>query len=422
MKPVVTRLYAVLVALTILGLLAWSGADWYQRQQQALAHGQAVLRQTAGLISNLSIRQTSLSQEVLNTVFARTTGVEGRWKMVLLSSPNRGTEYYKGPRPPIPVDQAVPRWQPRELSEVKVGLPVFLAQGDPLRLEGIYDFYGRAEVFSLLKASGMTLVTLVVLTALLVFWGSQRRESDPVPSEAPPPEPEGSWDGFDPGPLDLPAESLETVGTLPLEPNDEYWFDENLGLDDLPPLDALPALEELPPLGEDQELTFEEVQDHEPSLFSPATGMGWESFLKTRLDHELQRCSSQNQDLSLVLLAVKDGTVGSAAWGQAVREAFPSVDLDFEYGGGAAVVLPGRSLEQALKMARTFVESADRNLGDAVVHAGVAARSGRLLVAETLLGEADSAKRRSLAGTVRVLGLKTDPDRYREHLAGGASA
>jgi hypothetical protein len=52
-----------------------------------------------------------------------------------------------------------------------------------------------------------------------------------------------------------------------------------------------------------------------------------------------------------------------------------------------------------------------------VVHAGVAARAGRVLAAATLLAEAASARRRSLAGSVRVLGLKVDPDRYRAHVA-----
>ena len=73
--------------------------------------------------------------------------------------------------------------------------------------------------------------------------------------------------------------------------------------------------------------------------------------------------------------------------------------------------------EQALKAARVFVDDAERTLGGAVVHVGVAARAGRVLAAATLLAEAASARRRSLAGSVRVLGLKIDPDRYRAHVA-----
>lgn len=398
MKPVITRLYAVLVALALVGLIAWSGADWYQRQQQALVHTQTLLRQVAGQVSDLTAHGVPLVGETLNRAFVSVLTGEHRWKVVLLASPERGTEYYRGPRPTKPLDQEVPRWEPRPLSEVKVVLPVFRAQGDPMTAEGIYEFYGRAEIFSLLVAAGITLGVLVLLTLIVVFLVSRIREpeaaEEPV-SEVPTPEP--SLDLDEPLTFDSDPES---------EAKEEYWFDENLTLDDLPPLEEMPPLEESTPPG--------------PSLFSPATGMGWESFLETRLDNELQRCAGQNQDLSLIVFGFKEGSVAPDAWGLAVREAFPSLDLDFEYGAGAAVVLPGRNLEQALKAARGFVESADRYLAGAVVHAGVASRTGRLLSAPTLLGEAASALRRSLAGSVRVLGLKTDPDRYRDYLAQSA--
>src|SRR5262249_10335117 len=133
-------------------------------------------------------------------------------------------------------------------------------------------------------------------------------------------------------------------------------------------------------------------------------------------DRELERTAAQNQELTLVLFGFKGDNADARAWARAVREAFPSVDLDFEYGPGAAVVLPGHTLAQALKTARAFVVSLD-NEGMGTLHAGAASRSGRLISAGTLLSEAASALRRSLAGSVRVLGLKADPDRYREHLA-----
>jgi len=117
-----------------------------------------------------------------------------------------------------------------------------------------------------------------------------------------------------------------------------------------------------------------------------------------------------------MLLSVQDHALSPAAWADAVRASFPDRELTFDYEGGAAVVLPGRTLEQALKAARVFVDDAERTLG-AVVHVGVAARAGRVLAAATLLAEAASARRRSLAGSVRVLGLKVDPDRYRAHVA-----
>lgn len=419
MKPVVTRLYAVLVALTFVGLIAWAGADWYQRQELAQDQGRAALRQAAGWISDLTVRRTPLDAPVLSRVFASALA-NGRWKMVVLSSAERGTEFYKGPRPAVPVDKAVPRWEPKPLSEVKIALPVFRATGDPLVLEGITEFYGPLEIFGLLKACGLTLVVLLVLTTLVVML-SARQEDEPAF------EPAGRVPDLETEPVDDPlqdegeGESLGHLADPVTDREEEYWFDDSLTLEDLPPLETHAPEPAPESSAEPARPVAAEPAVSGPSLFSPHSGLGWESFLAARLTSELDRASSQNQDLALVLLSVKNGSVAPAAWGDAVREAFPLRDLDFECEGGAAVLLPARSLEQGLKAARAFVESADRSLSGAVVHAGVAARSGRLISAETLLAEAASARRRSLAGTVRVLGLKTDPDRYRDFLASASA-
>ena len=403
MKPVVTRLYAVLVALTFVGLVAWAGADWYQLQQKAFDQGRASLRQVAGWIAELSVRHVPLDQATLGRLFGATA--QGRWKMLLLSSPDRGTEFYRGPRPPVPVDQAVPRWEAKGLTEVKIELPVFRAVGDPMVLEGISEFYGRPEVFSLLKACGTTLVVLLVLTTVVVFLSARSRPDESAAEE--PDVPRQPQPAAEPE-LELPDEPGETIGTIPVETDDEYWFDDDLTLDDLPPLDSPPAPAETPAPA--------------PPAYSPRTGLSWAAALNDRLTLELAHAEDSGSELALLLLSVHEDAVPPAAWGDAVRAAFSDRDLTFEYEGGAAVVLPGRNLEQALKAARVFVDDADRTLEGAVVHAGVASRAGRVLTAATLLGEAASARRRSLAGSVRVLGLKIDPDRYREHVAAAASA
>ncbi len=419
MKPIVTRLYAVLVALTLVGLAAWAVADWVQLQQKAQELGRTELRQAAGLVSNLTLHPGVLEAAGLGRVFSQVPGADPHWKMLLLSSPDRGTEYYRGPRTPVPIDRAVPRWEPQSMTEVKVALPVFRASGEPMTLEGIYQFYGRGEIFQLLKACGATLLVLLVLTTIVVFVSSRVGEAEPEePNEEAEPS---SWSPEEPEP------AVEKLGPLPPERDEDYWFDDTLTMEDLPPLEE--------PQGPLPEAYDSAPEDHAPatyvsapavasssapSLFAPESGLGWEAFLATRLDFELDRASGQNQDLALILFEIKSGSVIQATWGRLVRDAFPSIDLDFECEGGAAVVLPGRTLEQALQAARSFVETADRSLGGALVHAGVAARAGRLLSSDTLLGEAVSAKRRSLAGTVRVLGLKTDPDRYRAHLNASA--
>ncbi len=375
MNPVVTRLYAVLVALTLVGLAAWAGADWYQLQQKAQTSTQTVLRDAAGQVAESSVRR---GPPALGPVFGALKTADARWKTIVLWS-DKGTEYYLGPRPPVPAEQAVPRWEPRSFSEIRLDLPVFRAGDVPLTLEAIYEFYGPSEFLSLLKACGVTLLVLLVLTSVMVVLSSRPWKERPSNKTDTPPSPA-------PKPV-----HHESIPTAPHDPHSPPLLNE-----DLPPLDHEPA-------------------ESAPSLFAPS-GLGWESFLAPRLDRELERMASQNQELTMLLFGFKGEPGDARVWAQTVRESFPSADLDFEYGTGAAVVLPGHTLEASLKTARAFVESVEAK-GLGTVHAGAAARSGRLISAGTLLAEAASALRRSLGGTVRVLGLKADPDRYREHLA-----
>lgn len=391
MKPVVTRLYAVLVALTFVGLFAWAGADWYQDQQKAETDGRAALRQAAGLLSDLSVHHEALDPAALNRSLGAVTS-DPRWKVLVLSS-DQGTLFYRGPRPTVALDQAVPRWEPHVLTEVKVAIPVFRADGDPLVLEGIEEFYGRPEVFALLQACGFTLVVLLVVTTVMVALSAQRAEPDvPEPTV---PEPEEFTLAEEPaGPAQAPGTwedaMAETVGTLPVD--DDYWFDDSLTMEDLPPL-------EVPP---------------EPRRLRDGAE------LTDRLNEDLRQALEAHEDVALVLISAKAGSAPLPTWTEDVLDAFPGDAFDYE--GGAAVILPGRTLEQGLQAAREFLNRLDQHGGGVVAHAGVAARTGRALVASTLLAEAASARRRSLAGSTRVLGLKIDPDRYREQMTASAPA
>lgn len=395
MKPVVVRLYAVLVVLTLVGLVVWAGADWYQQRQAAQAQAQATLRKAAGQVTNLTIPPSLLDPASLGRVFADTLGNDPRWKVVVLSSPERGTEFYRGPRPLVAIDRAVPRWAPHQGTEVEVTLSVFRAGTTPLVLSGIREFYGRGEIFALLKACGVTLVVLLVLTTIMVILsarGRQEEEQDQEPGDtwaSTDPEPE-------PGTTDLTTTDLGSSDHEPrlAEPEDEYWFEDTPDFD-LPPLD--------PP---EPPVTAPRVDAEPPSLLAPS-GLGWTSFLETRLGQELERSAGQNQDLALVV--VRPNSDLGPGWTTALLEAFPSVDLNFEHEDGAALVLPSHSLEAALARAKDFV-------GTTAV-AGVASRNGRLVSASTLMAEAVSALNRARAGGMAVLGLKTDPERWRAHLA-----
>jgi hypothetical protein len=266
----------------------------------------------------------------------------------------------------------------------------------------VYEFYGTADVLNLLKASGLTLLVLVLLTAALVLWQAGRPTARPQPAPvAAPPSHSPAY-----------AEPFEEGLSSQVEGDDEYWFDDNLSLEDLPPL----ATEGLNPEPEDD-------VGEGPSLLAPS-GLGWAHFLNDRLTWQLDRCAGDNQDLALIMLSGRDLDSASLyqALAQEVRAYFPSHDLDFEVREdhkepSIAIVLPNRSLEEALGEAQSLMARTDRILPQIRLCAGVASRSGRLLGATTLITEATSALSRARSSSTRVVGLKTDPDKYREHLA-----
>jgi len=385
MNTAVTRLYALLVALTLTALVAWAVTDWFQLQEKASLGAQAALRKTAGLLTDWAISAPPQDPTRLAELFRSSLVKDAHWKMLLLTSPSHGTEYYRGPRTDGDPATSVPTWSPRFPRELLTQVDVFLPDGQPWVLKGVYEFYTNSEILKLLRASGLTLLVLVLLTTLLVLIQSARKE--PTREQASEPQPSRTQ-----------KTDLESA-------DDEYWFDDELDLGDLPPLNSA------------QEASAG------PSLLAPS-GLSWAHFLEQRLNYELERCAGNNQDLTLLLLGGTDlqSETLYLALAQEVRSSFPSLELDFEtkdekQGPGVAVVLPHRSLETAMAEAQTLVGRIDRLFPQIKLVAGAASRAGRLLGAATVIKEASSALGRARHSSTRVVGLKTDPERYREHVA-----
>jgi GGDEF domain-containing protein len=169
-------------------------------------------------------------------------------------------------------------------------------------------------------------------------------------------------------------------------------------------------------------------------LYSPASGLGWEKYLGERLDAELARSASFEQDLSLLLvegdsLAASPGNYEAAA--KATREFFSFRDLAFERGeNGFVVILPNMDAEHAMRMAEEFLKKLDSLLrgGESAgavgamerqkVFIGLSSRSGRLVDSERLLIEAVGAVEKSREeGDTRIVAFRPDPDKYRLYLA-----
>jgi GGDEF domain-containing protein len=155
----------------------------------------------------------------------------------------------------------------------------------------------------------------------------------------------------------------------------------------------------------------------------PAAGLGPREQLPSRLEHELERAASSDQDLTLLLMGLDPHQAG--AFGQLAHQvlnAFPFRDLCFQYDERTcAVILPDKDLSQCLKDARTFQRKLGEVLGAGrqAVSMGLAARNGRLANAARLLLESSKALERALAeGGGHIVAFQADPEKFRKTLAG----
>ncbi|WP_461257949.1 nucleotidyl cyclase domain-containing protein [Treponema sp. R80B11-R83G3] len=172
------------------------------------------------------------------------------------------------------------------------------------------------------------------------------------------------------------------------------------------------------------------IKDAEPSgpkgLYSSRSGIGWEEYLKDRLDSELHRCSSSEKDLALLIMDFTDISE-ERVFRQAAEEAvtfFTSRDLLFEYGeSGISVILPGTGFDAAVAMSEKFYKRITERFPKSYSEAyglciGLSARSGRLCNASRLILEAmEALKKAKSDSNTSIIAFKSDPDKYRAFIA-----
>jgi len=189
-----------------------------------------------------------------------------------------------------------------------------------------------------------------------------------------------------------------------------------------------------PPGGEPSTRDSRSEQTRQSGLYSPESGLGWRDFLAERLNQELERAASFDQDLALLLIGVRPRGAPAAAerrgylfrrLSQHTVETFPLRDLDFEYDQHTvAVILPERSLNAGLEEAQAFqrklLQAPWGGTGSVRVYAGLSSRSGRLISGTRLLIEAGRAlKRADGSGSNQIIAFRADPQKYRQVLFSG---
>ena len=163
-------------------------------------------------------------------------------------------------------------------------------------------------------------------------------------------------------------------------------------------------------------------------LYSPRGNIGWEEYTSTRLDSELLRCASNEQDMVYMVMEFKDLNVSDENFylsfaGDAVAF-FTMRDLIFEKGArGIAIILPNMELDAAIAKAGEFHDRCMEKYGGVFksktdLCIGLSSRSGRLIDAPRLMFEANEALQKALADPVsHIIAFKSDPEKYRAYIA-----
>lgn len=162
---------------------------------------------------------------------------------------------------------------------------------------------------------------------------------------------------------------------------------------------------------------------HDEKIYTPDSLLCYEEYFSERLDNELRRSASFDQDLVLALLRC-DTSLAREQYirlAEEVREFFTFHDLLFEYNDHIiAVILPNTDIDEGISrlsdFQRVLFKTAEHATAD--VSIGLSSRNGRLISYDRITEEAMAAlKKAQKDRTTNLIGFRPDPGKYRTFIA-----
>ena len=161
-------------------------------------------------------------------------------------------------------------------------------------------------------------------------------------------------------------------------------------------------------------------------LFSPVTGFGWEAYLEERLDSELIRSASSEEDIGLMMIRIQglDRTdERNKAIYDKLLDFYKFRDLIFEYGNdGFSCIVHSVNVDSALDMAEQVYVALSRILKengmDNEIGIGISTRSFRLIPGKRIFEEAEQALIRAFTDPeTAIVAFRVDPEKYRQFIS-----
>ena len=170
-------------------------------------------------------------------------------------------------------------------------------------------------------------------------------------------------------------------------------------------------------------LPIEEVQPAKASetdpagLFNPETGIGWESYLLTRLNNEIDRATASEIDLALFVIKLENINKKSESFKNVCNYLgiqFQFKDLIFEYKDDYIVAIKiSMGVDEAIPLADKLHGDICNIINATNCRIGISSRSIRMVSGERLLLEAIQAIEHSDAKSP-VIAFRVDSEKYRQ--------
>ena len=190
----------------------------------------------------------------------------------------------------------------------------------------------------------------------------------------------------------------------------------------IPIIDTLENVQHI----ETQDISQDMGKDGPTGLFSPITGFGWESYLGERLDSELIRSASSEEDIGLMIIRIqgldKTDSRCHAIYDQ-LLEFYKFRDLIFEYGqDGFSCIVHSINVDGALDLAEQVYVAISKILEENGMNneigIGISTRSFRLIPGKRILLEAEQALQHAFEDPeTAIVAFRVDPEKYRKYIS-----
>lgn len=156
-------------------------------------------------------------------------------------------------------------------------------------------------------------------------------------------------------------------------------------------------------------------------LFNPVTGLGWESYLDTRLENEINRAISSEIDISVFIINIPNlerESEESKKVSEYLSLQFQFKDLLFEYKNDCIVAIKiSMNLDEALNFADKIHADISHILEQKQCYIGISTRSIRIVSGERLFNEALAAVEHAKnEEDSPIIAFRVDVEKYRQFL------